>query len=460
MTKKRQTQRFIGARHDHRTIYFRQIRVDGDRELCHRDSDALKADKIEGLSTSLAQEDLATPFSVYETTATVDIGGQALPVYCLFGGFRRHEGIEKNIRDNIDTARFHEMMHVPVVVLVRGEHQSAEEYAQDILVRSVVENEQRASFTQSEKLGIVAAFVKAKVPKPRGASALGLSETQFDRYARVVNLPWLHDGVNAGHIGLTDAANVAETAANNKRLTQFKSEYDTWVSDKTLLLERERETQEKLGRELKGPAALLKKYLDAATVKTWKDCLKNGESFIGAEARLHFGVVVDETKGTFEISRYTAALDKMHSSHTERLICEFSTGLRTLVKLRSKQQARERVVDLTDEQIEVELRELEQLALAEAAEKAAREEGRDPAEEAVIDEEPESVAEAIDQALRVISLPRNAALESVATTAPGADERDADDLEEDGDGHDAVDQQEDQGQDAERLNCDDQQPRA
>lgn len=396
-------ERYQNSRHQHRQVKFAQIVTDATRDLSHRGKDAFDAERIDPISASIVQEDLATPFTVFETTEFIELDGERLEAFGLAGGFRRREAIEKNIIDNIDPKRFYRGMEVPVIVMVRGEHQSQESFDQDVLVRSVLENEQRASLSQPERLGVVSQFVHAKVPKPRAASALAMSLTNYDRYSRVVRLVWLHRGVLDGHIGLTDASTLAEAAENDKRLDQFQSEFATWVRQKQALLERERAEQKKLDRELKGPAAQLKKYLDAATVKVWLACLKNGKPFIEATADFNFGVVIDESKKTVEIPRMSLPIDKLRSAHVTQLITEMQTGMRSLVKLRKSLQIREQAVDMTDEQVEEELRRLDQLAREQAAKKAEQEAGREPeAMDAADDPAPADMGAALDEAIDAV----------------------------------------------------------
>jgi hypothetical protein len=404
---------YRGSRYEQRTIKFEQIVFDSTHDLCHRDDEALKDDRIELLSASLVQEDMATPLTLAETEQFKIIDGEKLPLYNLVGGFRRKAAIDKAIADNLDSRRFHPGMEVAVVVLVRGVNQTQEAYDEDVLVCSVADNEQRASFTQDERLEIISRFVAAKIPKPRASSALNMSATNYDRYARVVKLPWLHKAVLDAKINLTDAAKLAETAEKHKRPRQFQAEFEAWVSKKQAQLDRERDEYKKLGRELKGPAAQLKKYLDPATTKAWDSSLAAGQPFMGSADGISFGVVIDEKNRMLDMPKISVSFDKLRSEDITEILAELQTSMSPLIQLRNRLRLQEQATVMSDDEIQQELLRLQELARERAAQKAIAEAGRELQETSEIEvTPPHDVAADIDDALEAIKPPIESASEA------------------------------------------------
>jgi hypothetical protein len=212
--------------------------------------------------------------------------------------------------------------------------------------------------------------------------------------------PWLYEAFKKQHINATDAAMLAETAEKEKRLAQFQREFSVWVTRKEAQLERERAEQKKLGRELKGSAAQVKKYLDSATVKTWDKALKEGTSLIGAAGDFNFGVVVDSEKEMVAISRVNQPFDKLKSTDVKAMIVEMQLGARKLVPVMRALQVREQAVEVTPDEIEAELARVHEEARIAAEMQAQEEAGRAP-ETADTEEEPEQedIGESIDEAI-------------------------------------------------------------
>lgn len=396
-------ERYQRSTNQHLQIMFLQIVIVAKRELRHRDPSVFAAERIEPVTHSLVQEGCATSLVVYDTGKTTLVNDQQSKLYGLVSGHRRHEAMKKAIEDNLDPERFHDRMEVPVVLMVPGEDQSEESFHQDLLARSVLENEQRLKHSQTERLAIVAQFEAAKMPKPRAASALAISTTQYERDVRIVRLPWLHGAVKKQQIGATDAATLAETAEKKNRLEQFRREFAIWVSEKESQLERERTEQKKLGRELKGAAAQIKKYLDGATVKAWVKALNEGTSLIDTAGDFTFGVVVDDDKKTIEISRVNQPFDKLTSADLKTMIAEMQLGVRKLVPVMRSLQVREQAVEVTPEEIEAELARVQEEARLAAEQRAQEEAGRTP-ELAEADGEPtqEDIGDAIDEAINAV----------------------------------------------------------
>ena len=421
---------YRGSRYEQRTISFEQILIDSEHDLCHRDEEALKDDRIDLLSASLVQEDMGTPLTIAETGQFTFINGEKLPLYKLVGGFRRKAAIDKAIADNLDPRRFHSGMEVAVVVLVRGDNQTLDAYEQDILVCSVADNEQRASFTQDERLKIIFRFVAAKIPKPRAASALSMSATNYDRYARVVKLSWLHQAVLDAKINLTDAAKLAETAEKHKRLRQFQAEFEAWIAKKQAQLERERDEYKKLGRELKGPAAQLKKYFDPATTKAWDGSLAAGQPFKGSADGISFGVVIDEHNRMLDMPKISVSFDKLRSEDVTEILAELQTSMSPLIQLRNRLRIQEQATVMSDDEIQQELLRLQDLARERATRKAAAEAGREPQEASEVEvTPPHDIAADIAETLEAITPPTESPSTESESVGNASEADDVDDVE-------------------------------
>lgn len=407
-------QRYQSAVNQHLQVMFLQIVVAAARKLSHRDKSAFDAESIESVSTSLVQEGPSTPLVVYATGDFITDDGEKLPLYGLVSGHRRRAGIAKAIDDNIDVENFHRRMLVPVVLMAPGEGQSEESFSQDVLARSVLENEQRTKLNQLERLRVVARFEKIKMPKPRAASALAISLTQYDRDARIVKLPWLYQAVKSLQIGASDAAKLAEAAEKKGRIDQFRNEFSIWVAQRNVQLEKERVEQRKLGRELKGASLTLKKYLTPSIVKTWEKALNAGTSLIDTAGEFNFGVVVDAEKKTVDISRVSASYDDLTSADVAVIIAEMASGARKLVPVMRALQLREQAMDVSPEEVDAELTRIQEEARAAAELKAVEDAGREPEmADAVAAATPENIGVEIDEQI-------DAALE-------GADEEDSND---------------------------------
>ena len=379
-------ERFNKSRNQIREIVFEQIVTRAEDNLCHREPKELLENKLSDLATSFVQEGQATPMTVCDTGATVTANDQTLPAYALVGGHRRHGAIQSAISSHLDPTRIHQGMLVSVVEMVRGEDQTIDEFRQDVLVRSVAENEQRVNHSAIERLAIVKQLEKAEVPVPRAASALGISPSQYRRDAIVANWQWLYDAVVAEQIGATDAAKLAEAAKEKKREKQFREDFQAWVHHKELLLEEERAEQKKLSKELKGAANAVKKYIDGTLIKGWLKCLNEERRFADDDDDFSFGVVVDDNKKTVTVSGLNQAIDKLKSANVASMIAEMQAGVRKLVPVMRRLQQQEQATDVTADEVEAELARMAEEVRRAAAEKAALEAGRARKDEAVKEE--------------------------------------------------------------------------
>jgi ParB-like chromosome segregation protein Spo0J len=282
-------------------IKLSQIVSDKRNDYCHRQSDALKDDRLAPLADNLVSEGQGTPMTVYDS-------GKRDPslgiIYILIGGFRRFFALLFGIKQNLDHNRINESMEVDVVEIVQGADQTDEEFRQDLLVRSIAENEQRVQFSTTEKLAIVKQCKASRIPNPRAASALAMSESQFGRFAAIVEHDWLHDYVVDNCIGATDAAALVQLAKNKDRVDDLRQHLDTWVAAHQAMIDAEAEELRQIKKKLSGSAAHVKKYASPKLMKYWQDCLEHGRP-LDNNVDLVFGIRIDRVKGTIEIPATT-----------------------------------------------------------------------------------------------------------------------------------------------------------
>ena len=376
-----QRQRYNNSRNETIEISFKQITVDKSVNLCHRDEEVLKPEKLEDLSTSLIQEGLATPMTVYDSGQTMENeDGMPIPVYTLISGHRRFRALQQAITNRLDLNLIHDNMRLSVVVMVPGDAQPQDAFNQDVLVRSVTENEQRTKHTALERLEIVKQLEDTKVPVPRAAAALSISQTQYSRDQLVVQWDWLHQAVKDDKIGASDAATLAETADEFNREKQFHQDFEVWVREKQRRLDDERRDYEKLDKKFAGSVARIKKYMNSKIVKYWQKCMEKKQSFGDDPLAVTFGVVVNDSDRKLTISGLNSSFDKLSSEDVTTLIKEMQMGVRHLVPLKRELEQAERSRNVSQADVDAELQQIRQQAEQEAAERAAEEAGREPTE--------------------------------------------------------------------------------
>lgn len=369
--------RYQRAINRHVTVLLAQLVIVAERNFCHRDEDYLKPERLESITTSVVQEGLSNSIVVYETGEKKTIEGKSLPVYGIVSGHRRYNAINRAIDDHL-SPEYHANMEVPVVVMSRGEGQSAEEFDHDVLTRSVMENTQFSPLGALDRLSIVEEFESRKLPKPRAASALAISVTQYERDARLVRNRTFLTAVRKRQIGQTDAANLLEAAEKENRVDQLVNEFTLWVREKELELEHEKSQLKNLGKELSGSGLDLKKYLNPGVLKLWQSAIKEGKSFREVTPQFFFGVVVDPLKKMLDSPRLSLNLNEAGSGQIETVIAAYLSAARQLVVHKKAAEAREQMTDLTDEQIEAEIARVQQAGAEAAKRRADAEAGRDP----------------------------------------------------------------------------------
>lgn len=338
-------------------VRLRQINADRERDFCHRVGDALSPENLKPLAESLVSEGQQTPLTVFDSGQTDKDG---LKIYLLIGGFRRFRALTEAVRNNLDSANIHEDMEVEAVEVVRGTEQSQDEYKKDLLIRSVAENEQRKNFTTDEKLRIVKQFHEQKIPAPRAASALAMSETQYGRFLAVAQRPWLHDYVRRNCIGMTDAAELVVLADKFNWVEPFKKHLDEWVRVHEAEIEREREELAKIGKKLSGTAENVRKFLDRKLVQHWQRCIE-GRRPLSGSPEFQFGILIDHDSGTITVPGRVFKASTLRASDVEVMIGELQDAVDGLLPILKEQRLTEEARQITDEEKHQELTRIQEL---------------------------------------------------------------------------------------------------
>lgn len=333
---KKQVKRYSQSRNDSKTIKYSQIVTD-ERTYCHRVDEKLTPKQLELLAESLAQEGQQSPMVVIEQ------GGK----YLLIAGHRRFHALAKAIEDNLPNCSSE--MDVSVTVMVRGKGQSDDEFATDVLVRSVSDNENRIQFDDFEKLEIAKLLDERKVDANRAMAALGVKDSQYRRYLHIVRTPWLYEAVDSGQIKSTNAARLVEAAKKQddatdrtevknesvNRMDLFQSGFDAWLKiAEHELREANKWRAANKKKALEGKQAHLSRYFTNSLLLHWEKCLEEGMAFDSAQqGGFAFLVNVDVKKLSLEIPRVSLKTDDIDEEALEQVIGGLEDGLVTVSQL-------------------------------------------------------------------------------------------------------------------------------
>ncbi|HEV3237481.1 MAG TPA: hypothetical protein VGZ25_10865, partial [Gemmataceae bacterium] len=333
---------------------------------------ALQPAQLKSLRDNLVSEGQMEPLSAYDSGKTDERGRK---IYTLSGGFRRYYSLQDACRQNLDAARIHDDMDLHVLEIVQGAGQTDEEFYADVLVRSVGENEQRKNFTTEEKLRIVKLFQEWRIPDPRAYSALGISDTQYDRFVAVTSHGWLHDYVVQNSIGMSDAAKLIMIAEKSSWVEEFKEDFDHWVGDHRAMIEAERQELAKVGKKLSGSSEHVKKFTDPKLVDHWSNLIKGRQRF-GGKPQFQFGIHIDLTRRTITVPGRTFKSDELAADDYETMIAELQDAMDELVPLMQQRRVMEQATGLSDEEKQKELDRITKVRKQKKRQQAKANEGR------------------------------------------------------------------------------------
>jgi hypothetical protein len=354
-------------------IRFSQIFVDENANYCHRLGKALDKEHVASLADSLVSEGQQTPLTVYDS-GKKDKDGRS--IYILVGGFRRFNALKSAVDQNLDDTLINMDMEIDVVVVAKGPEQSPEDFAKDLLVRSVAENEQRLNFTTPEKLEVVKRFRTTKVSDFRAASALSVSETQYRRFVSVIEEDWLYEHVLKDHIGVSHAAELIQAAKKHGRTEEFKTDFEHWVCIQKQKIEREREALAKIDKKLSSSAASVKKFITSKLVRSWLTCIEKHQGFTDNVA-FKFGIRVDNTNGTITIPSVQLKIGNLSSEDYETMIGELEHAVDEVVPLMLQRRVMEQSTENLAQTVDVERSRIRKKLQQKIAAKEAAEAGHD-----------------------------------------------------------------------------------
>ena len=110
-------------------------------------------------------------------------------------------------------------------------------------------------------------------------------------------------------------------------------------------------------------------------IRHWIKCLKAGKSFKGT-SELPFGVVVDGRKRTVAIPLVNLKLDDLSAADFERLVSELQGGARRLIPHLMERRLVEAATQTSADDVEAELRRIEEQRRQKDAARRAAEAGR------------------------------------------------------------------------------------
>ena len=296
-------------------------------------------------------------------------------IYILIGGFRRFFALLLGIKKNLDHNLICPDMLVDAVEVIRGPNQTEEEFQQDLLIRSIAENEQRLNFTTNEKLEIVKRCKASKIPTPRAASALSMSESQFARLSAIVEHDWLQGYVTNNCIGATDAAVLIQLATKKGCVEDLRKHLDTWVATHQAMIDAEEKELRKIKKRLSGSASHVKKF---ATPKLMRALgrLFGTRPPSRQQCRPHIRHPHRSRKGTIEIPATTLRIADLSSENFATVIGELQEKADECIPLLCQRRMLEQSMQLSPEDVERERERIRQQRRQEQEDRARAEAGQ------------------------------------------------------------------------------------
>jgi hypothetical protein len=332
-----------------RRVRFRDIHVDPDR-FCHRTLEALSKDRLSSLARSLLQEGQLNPLLVVAR----DQGG-----WDLVGGYRRQTCIDQLIADNEDREHFFEDMEVDCVELLDADEA-------DLTVISLTDNTNRADLTVSEKIKATLKLRAAKVSQTRGAAALRLSVTQFNRFALIADYGQMYDHIQAKDIDVSAAAEVLHEAKKADRAEEFLAFFKTWVAARREEIDKRDEWLKSLGKKMPEGEKFVKRFVKKHIVKGWIDCLTSGRPL--NDGTWKFGAFIDHKQKKLVIPSVNMDLSKSTSEEIAQIAATVMSWPRLLApyaQARAHEEGLE--VDAQDDPVVDRIQYLESIGLHDQA---------------------------------------------------------------------------------------------
>jgi ParB-like chromosome segregation protein Spo0J len=270
-------------------VTLRDLAFDTDRYY-HRETEDLGEKRLEGLLKSLTLEGLLVPveFSADQKGRKVVINGHRRVAACRILAARNVPG-------------FNDSMELEALEVRNAT-------PQDLLVRSVADNEVRLSLDRVGRIRVARKLHDAGVQVDRAAFALGVSVKTYERDLLIAQHPWMYQHVIDDSINPTPAQALLAKARDAGRLRELKEDLDAWVArEKQNIRERERISKLKHNKELRPADRMVKKLLPAHLVTHWLELLGKNRRF-DEDAQWTFAAAIEDKKDLLHISSVTLNL--------------------------------------------------------------------------------------------------------------------------------------------------------
>lgn len=336
-----------------RTIKVRlhEITEDPDRYR-HRASDDLTEASLEPLTQSVAQEGPQVLVEVFRD-------GQGR--WVVIKGHRRIAVFRLLASKNTPGYSFD--MEIEVLEVYDAD-------AQDLLVRSISDNEVRKSLDREHRILAAKKMYDAGVQNSRAARALGISLKTYERDLILARYPWMLQHVQDGSIEATYAVMLLEAGERSERLAELKEDIDLWVADrKREVREREKLLQAQHGKDLSPAERQVKSSLPLHVVRHWLNLLRKKQRF-DEEAQWTYPAGIDPRNGVLKISALTLDLNRAPLEQLAKVgskLSQLSKQLAPHLKKRQVQKSYEKELESADAPYDYEY--LNTLGLNETAER-------------------------------------------------------------------------------------------
>jgi len=266
-------------------------------DFCHRNADELTdPDKLRPLMDSLVAEGLQIPIEFAR-----DAAGRPVPTK----GHRRVTCLRLLARAN--TPGFTATMSVDAIEVSGATHQ-------DLVVRSILDNVNRLSYSQVERFRAAKKLHEAGVNPQRAADALGVTIKTYKRDLLVAQNDWMLELITRHCVAATSGWQLLEAATKDgNSVNELQTHLMTWI-DQT-----QRRLAAKSKKEALRPAEqLVKTHMTKPLVDHWIARLRKKESLddaIPEPLKVH----IDPEANT--VSFQAAEIDLMNLSLPELTRC-------------------------------------------------------------------------------------------------------------------------------------------
>ena len=259
MTRRRKSPRILeratSAETRRTNVRLSDLKKDTDRYF-HRPSAALEEKDLDSLLKSLTLEGLQVPVEFFR-----DGVGTAY----LTKGHRRVAACR--ILAGRNTPGFTEDMEVEAIEVLGAT-------PQDLLVRSVADNEVRLNLDRVGRIRVAKKLHDAGVEVERAARALAVSIKTYERDLLIAEHGWMFQHVIDDSIAPTPAYVLLAKAKEVQRLPELKEDLDAWVArEKQKIRERGRRLKAQQNKDLRPGDKMVKKFLTNHLVAHWLELL-------------------------------------------------------------------------------------------------------------------------------------------------------------------------------------------